>query len=79
VVRTIRKKIVTDEEMRPVAVQIDYEDWLEIERLLEGRREETTEEQQDDFEVLADRVGEKWQGGEGLSYQMRMREEWDHR
>jgi hypothetical protein len=32
--RAIRKKIVTDELSRPVAVQIDYEDWLEIERSL---------------------------------------------
>jgi hypothetical protein len=31
---TIRKNIVVDEEMRPIAVQIDYCDWLEIERLL---------------------------------------------
>lgn len=30
----IRKKIVTDENARPVAVQIDYADWLEIERAL---------------------------------------------
>jgi hypothetical protein len=30
----ISKKIVTDESMRPVAVQIDYADWLEVERLL---------------------------------------------
>ena len=35
--RAIQRRIVTDEEMRPVAVQIDYEDWLEIERLVEGR------------------------------------------
>lgn len=28
------KKIFTDETMRPLAVQIDYKDWLEIERLL---------------------------------------------
>jgi hypothetical protein len=32
--RAIRKKIVTDESSRPIAVQIDYEDWLEIERSL---------------------------------------------
>jgi hypothetical protein len=32
--RAIRKRIVTDESSRPVAVQIDYEDWLEIERSL---------------------------------------------
>ncbi len=31
----IKKKIVTDENMRPVAVQIGYEDWLAIQRLLE--------------------------------------------
>lgn len=30
-VLTINKKIVTDETMQPVAVQIDYADWLEIE------------------------------------------------
>ena len=30
----IRKKIVTDERHQPVAVQIDYNDWLMIERSL---------------------------------------------
>ncbi len=30
----IKKKIVTDENMRPVAVQIEYADWLEIQRRL---------------------------------------------
>jgi hypothetical protein len=30
----IRKKIVSDELQRPIAVQIDYSDWLEIERSL---------------------------------------------
>ena len=30
----IRKKIVTDEANHPVAVQIDYNDWLIIERSL---------------------------------------------
>ena len=28
------KQIVTDEASRPVAVQVKYDDWLEIERLL---------------------------------------------
>jgi len=32
--RAIRKSLVTDGSMRPIAVQIDYEDWLEIERFL---------------------------------------------
>jgi hypothetical protein len=31
----IRKKIVTDEANHPVAVQIDYNDWLIIERSLD--------------------------------------------
>jgi hypothetical protein len=31
---SIRKKIVTDENSRPVAVQIDWADWLEIEKSL---------------------------------------------
>jgi hypothetical protein len=30
----IRLKIVTNEAAQPVAVQIDYADWLEIQRLL---------------------------------------------
>ena len=30
----IRKKIITDEAQRRVAVQIDYNDWLKIERSL---------------------------------------------
>ena len=30
----IHKSIVTDETMRPIAVQIDYADWVEIERSL---------------------------------------------
>ncbi|TWT42055.1 hypothetical protein RAS1_31820 [Phycisphaerae bacterium RAS1] len=32
--RPVRKQIVTDEAMQPIAIQIGYEDWLEIERLL---------------------------------------------
>ena len=39
--RTIRKRILHGERMRAVAVQIDYEDWLETECLLglEGGKE----------------------------------------
>ncbi len=79
--RTISKKIVTDEKMRPIAVQIDYEDWLEIEQLLKMQRpeEKPAEDQQDDFEALADKLGEAWQGGDGLEYQTKIREEWDDR
>ena len=31
---TVRKQLVTDEEHRPIAVQIDYDDWLRIEQQL---------------------------------------------
>lgn len=72
-IKSIKKKIVTDEEARPVAVQIDYEDWIEIERMLEAR------EPEDDFDELADDLGKKWKHGDGLEYQIRIREEWDHR
>ncbi len=71
--RTIRKKIVTDEDSRPVAVQIDYEDWLEIEQTLDARKSE------DDFEELLEKTSGSWKGGDGLEYQIRIREEWDHR
>ncbi len=33
---SIRKKIVTDEAMQPIAVQIDYQDWQKIEKMLEN-------------------------------------------
>lgn len=34
--KPVEKMIVTDAENRPVAVQIKYADWLEIERTLAG-------------------------------------------
>ena len=39
----IKKKLVTDEAMRPVAVLIDYEDWQKIEQLLETLTIQKTE------------------------------------
>ncbi|MBA2692883.1 MAG: hypothetical protein H0U65_10375 [Rubrobacter sp.] len=71
--KAIKKKIVTDEEARPVAVQIDYEDWIEIERLLDSR------EADDEFEKLLEETEGTWKHGDGLEYQIRIREEWDHR
>lgn len=37
----IKKQIVTDESMRPVAVLIDYEDWQAIEKILETYQQQT--------------------------------------
>ena len=77
--RTIRKKIVTDEESRPVAVQIDYGDWLEIERLLESREVEEPGPGKSRYEDLLEETSHSWTAGDGLEYQIRIREEWDDR
>lgn len=77
--RTIRKKIVTDEESRPVAVQIDYGDWLEIERLLESRAVGGPEPRGSRYEDLLAETSRSWTAGDGLEYQTRIREEWDDR
>ncbi len=42
---TITKKIVTNEMHQPIAVQIDYQDWLKIEQLLISQHAQ----QADDF------------------------------
>jgi hypothetical protein len=66
----IRKQLVTDEEGRPVGVLIPYEEWLRIERRLEG---------------VAPAIGvEQLQRHEGIIhlaedpvyYQRRLRDEW---
>jgi len=75
----IRKKIVTDEDSRPVAVQIDYEDWLEIERLLESSGAEKPEAGESRYQELLEKTSRSWTGGDGLEYQIRIREEWDDR
>ena len=38
----IAKKLVTNEAMQPITIQIDYADWLKIEPLLYQHRESTT-------------------------------------
>jgi hypothetical protein len=77
--RTIQKKIVVDEARNPVAVQIDYEDWLEIERLLETREAEKSKAGRSRFQELLEKTRGTWKGGDGLEYQIRIREEWDDR
>ena len=79
--QAIRKKIVTDEDSHPIAVQIVYEDWLEIERLLGDRVEDKRAVgiRQDDFDAAADELAASWKGGDGLEYQIRIREEWNDR
>jgi hypothetical protein len=66
----IGKKIVTDEASRPVAVQIDYSDWLEIERSLgwQGSRPRITD--------LSSHHGVLTLPEDPLDYQSRIRQEW---
>lgn len=73
----IDKKILTDEDSRPVAVQIAYEDWLEIERRLQ--LQEKGETNPNSFAELLEKTRGAWKGEDGLEYQMRLRGEWDNR
>jgi len=68
--RKIKKKILTDKSDRPIAVQIDYSDWLEIERslsLLVDRAVETDLSSYEGIMTLTE---------EPLEYQSRVRQEW---
>jgi hypothetical protein len=65
----IRKKIVSDEDWKPVAVIVDYDDWLEIERLL-GL---TGDEKPTDISRF---IGTIHLTEDPLEYQQRIREEW---
>jgi hypothetical protein len=68
--KPIRKQIVTDEAMRPVAVLIDYEDWQAIEKILK------TYQQQDTTSVLAAYAGVIQLTVDPLDYQQQIRDEW---
>lgn len=70
-IQEIQKKIITDEAQTPVAVQIDYADWLEIERYLqlgEGlpRREADLSRYSGVISLTEDPI----------AYQVRLRSEW---
>ena len=66
----IGKKIVTDESQRPVAVQIDYSDWVEIERCLSLRSEEARSADLSSYDGVITLTEEP------LGYQSRIRQEW---
>ncbi|WP_017717906.1 hypothetical protein [Kamptonema formosum] len=65
----IKKKIVTDEAMNPVAVLIDYQDWKKIEKILEERQ------QSEEFS-LSKYAGVIELTEEPLECQKRVRDEW---
>jgi len=68
--KPIKKQIVTDGSMRPVAVLIDYQDWQAIEKILE------TFQPQDAVSELAAYAGTIQLTVDPLEYQQQMRDEW---
>ena len=66
----IRKKIVTDDAHQPVAVQIDYNDWLRIERSLGLQDEEAGLTDLSRYHGLISLTEDP------LIYQARVRNEW---
>ncbi|NEQ34778.1 MAG: hypothetical protein F6K40_00015 [Okeania sp. SIO3I5] len=70
--RDFKKKIVTDETMRPVAVLIDYEDWQEIEKLLAIAQLKTQTKSVD----LSKYAGTIKLSIDPLEYQQQIRDEW---
>jgi len=65
-----KKKIVTDEAMHPVAVLIDFQDWLEIEKILEAYKSE-----QEEFN-LNKYIGAIKLTQDPLEYQQQIRNDW---
>ena len=65
----IRKKIVTDEAKQPIAVQIDYTDWVKIELSLNLPQEDKVTDLSRYHGVIS--LTE-----EPLAYQTRVRSEW---
>ncbi|MGH7812484.1 MAG: hypothetical protein ACREQI_00575 [Candidatus Binataceae bacterium] len=68
--RTIHKKIVVDEAARPVAVQIDYREWLKIEQTLNPSRRRAQPAD------LSRHAGSIRLTKDPLAYQNRLRGEW---
>jgi len=76
-IRDISKKIVTDENGTPVAVQIDYADWKRIEA--EFQSSSKSEESNSNFSSALDMTRNIWTGEEGLMYQRNIRSEWEQK
>lgn len=68
--RKIKKTILTDSAQRPIAVQIDYTDWLEIELALNLRDEKPRNTDLSSYEGIITLSEEP------LEYQSRIRQEW---
>jgi hypothetical protein len=68
--RKIKKMILTDEAERPVAVQIEYSDWLEIERSLKLQENGLSDSELSKYEGTITLTEDP------LKFQMRIRQEW---
>jgi hypothetical protein len=68
--RKIQKKILTDSSQKPVAVQIAYADWLEIERSLNLVSDDSQTTDLSSYEGIISLTEEP------LAYQSRIRQEW---
>ena len=68
--RKIKKKILTDSSEKPVAVQIEYTDWLEIERSLNLQGEDPQNTDLSNYQGIITLTEEP------LGYQSRIRQEW---
>lgn len=67
---TIHKKIVVNEENKPVEVIITYDEWKKIEHVLQTVEKGATREQ------IKDYAGAMHIEEEPLEYQRRVRSEW---
>lgn len=65
----IKKKILTDENNEPIAVQIDYKDWLECEKLLHLKSAKMV-----DLSEFAGAIPLKI---DPLEFQKKIRDEWN--
>ena len=67
----VHKRLVTDEHDRPVAVQIDYSDWLAIEGCLPDIEKPSAK-----VTDLSRHAGGLSLAEEPVEYQARVRQEW---
>ncbi len=77
--RSVSKKIVTDESGTPVAVQIDYDDWKKIKKVLQKQSPASADTPDDGFEQALAASRDTWTAGDGLEYQRGLRSEWENR
>jgi hypothetical protein len=68
--KPIKKQIVTDKSMHPVAVIIDYQDWQAIEKILEKYQKEDTTQSLEQYAGTINLTINP------LEYQQHTRDEW---